>query len=260
MRFPSYKPENPNHSDDASASFGFARVDKSQKQGMVRGVFDSVAAKYDLMNDAMSFGMHRLWKDRFVSRLHHLNAHSVLLDVAGGTGDIAVRLHRATGAPVTVLDINEAMLREGRARQFDNGERAPLRYVVGNAQCLPMPDNSCDLYTIAFGLRNVTEIAVALKEAHRVLKPGGQFRCLEFSPVDTPVIKEIYDAYSFHVIPRVGSMLAGDKEAYRYLSESIRMFPRAPELARMMREAGFDKAEYMHMSLGVVAMHTGWKY
>lgn len=260
MRFSSYKPENPTHSDDASASFGFARVDKSQKQGMVRGVFDNVAAKYDLMNDAMSFGMHRLWKDAFVRNLHHLNADSVLLDVAGGTGDIALRLHRATGAPVTVLDINEAMLREGRARQFDKGDRTPLRYVTGNAQCLPIPDNSCDLYTIAFGLRNVTEIPVALKEACRVLKPGGQFRCLEFSPVNTPGIKQMYDAYSFHIIPHVGQLLAGDKAAYQYLSESIRMFPKAPQLVRLMRDAGFDKAEYKHMTFGVVAIHTGWKF
>lgn len=260
MRSTSYKPENPTHSDDASASFGFARVDKAQKQSMVRGVFDDVAANYDVMNDAMSFGLHRIWKDRFVSKLHHLNADSVLLDVAGGTGDIALRLHRATGAAVTVLDINEAMLRAGRSRQFDKGERAPLRYVVGNAQCLPMPDNSCDLYTIAFGLRNVTEIPLALKEAYRVLKPGGQFRCLEFSPVDTPVIKQLYDAYSFHIIPRVGQMLAGSKDAYQYLSESIRMFPKAPDLVRMMREAGFDKASYTHMTMGVVAAHTGWKF
>lgn len=249
-----------NTQQSSTTHFGFETVAKHEKAGKVRGVFDRVASHYDLMNDAMSFGLHRLWKDRFTEKLHPLNAHSALLDVAGGTGDIAVRLHQKTGAAVTVLDINQAMLREGQNRQFDRACNAPLRYVCADAMALPIPSNSQDLYTIAFGLRNVTDIPAALAEAYRVLKPGGQFRCLEFSPVNMPVIKQIYDAYSFRIIPRVGQILADDRAAYQYLAESIRMFPTAEKLTSMMRDAGFDKATFTRLTFGVVAIHTGWKW
>lgn len=244
----------------STTHFGYKTVPSEKKAANVRAVFDEVASNYDRMNDAMSLGLHRLWKDRFVQNLQHLNSESHVLDVAGGTGDIAARLHKKTGATITVLDINEAMLRAGLSRQEHSDKKHAFRYVCGNAECLPLPDNSQDLYTIAFGLRNVTHIDKALREAYRVLKPGGQFRCLEFSPVNTPVIKQIYDAYSFHIIPRLGEKLAGTRDAYQYLAESIRMFPRAEKLALMMRNAGFDKANFYHMNLGVVAVHTGVKF
>lgn len=244
----------------ATASFGFKRVNQAEKQGLVRGVFDSVASRYDVMNDAMSFGLHRLWKNTFTNNLPLLGKDAAILDVAGGTGDIARRLHAKTGAPIMVLDINEAMLRAGIDRQFDEGDKTPMYHICGNAEALPLPDNVCDLYTIAFGLRNVTNIDAALSEAYRVLKPGGQFRCLEFSPVDRPIIKQVYDAYSFHILPKMGSVLAGDADAYQYLAESIRMFPKASDLATRMRQSGFDKANYTTLTFGVVAIHTGWKF
>jgi demethylmenaquinone methyltransferase/2-methoxy-6-polyprenyl-1,4-benzoquinol methylase len=257
MQAASNKPQNP---QETEADFGFTRVKQGQKQKLVRGVFDDVASNYDLMNDAMSFGMHRLWKDRFTSRLPYLDEDSTLLDVAGGTGDIAHRLHKKTGARVIILDINEAMLRAGIDTRFDTGNDGPFDVICGNAQALPLPDNSCDLYTIAFGLRNVTLIDSALAEAYRVLKPGGQFRCLEFSPIDTPVIKQLYDVYSFQLLPRMGKALAGTDDAYQYLAESIRMFSKASELTKRIYQAGFDKASHTHLSLGVVAIHTGWKF
>ncbi len=246
--------------EHSTTHFGFETVATHEKAGKVRGVFNGVAHHYDLMNDAMSLGLHRIWKDRFTEKLHHLNAESHLLDVAGGTGDIAVRLHEKTGASVTVLDINEAMLREGQNRQFDRACSAPLRYICGDAMALPIPSHTQDLYTIAFGLRNVTDIDAALSEAYRVLKPGGQFRCLEFSPVATPILKQLYDAYSFHIIPRLGAALAGNRSAYQYLAESIRMFPAAENLALRMKHAGFERVSFERLSLGVVAIHTGWKW
>lgn len=252
--------DNPSPIDaQATAPFGFKQVKAEQKQGMVKGVFDSVASRYDIMNDAMSFGLHRVWKDMFTNNLPFLDKHAKILDVAGGTGDIARRLHKKTGAPITVLDINEAMLHAGIDRQIDTGETLPFHYVCGNAEALPFADNTLDLYTIAFGLRNVTHINAALREACRVLKPGGQFRCLEFSPVDKPLVKQIYDAYSFHILPKMGKAIAGDADSYQYLAESIRTFPKAPDLVARMKEAGFSSARYSSFTFGVVAMHVGVK-
>jgi len=239
-------------------SFGFQKVAEEAKEKLVGGVFSSVASRYDLMNDAMSAGMHRLWKDTFVG---HVNVPptAAILDLAGGTGDIAVRLHKRTGAEVTVCDINADMLSVGRARQFDKARSEGLRWVCGNAEALPVPDASQDIITIAFGLRNVTHIDKALAEIHRALKPGRQFLCLEFSKVTVPVMAKIYDAYSFHVIPRVGQLLAGDKDSYQYLVESIRMFPSQEELAARMRAVGFTHVKYTNLTMGVVAIHQGWK-
>ena len=241
-----------------STSFGFTRVDETAKQSMVREVFSSVASRYDLMNDAMSAGMHRLWKNSFVAMVNR-QPSAQILDLAGGTGDIAVRLHAKTGANVTICDINADMLSVGRARQFDKAKSEGLRWVCGNAETLPVPDASQDVITIAFGLRNVTHIDQALADAYRALKPGGQFLCLEFSKVTVPLMAKFYDAYSFHVIPRLGTLLAGDKDSYQYLVESIRMFPSQEELAKRMRAVGFSHVSYQNLSMGVVAIHQGWK-
>jgi ubiquinone/menaquinone biosynthesis methyltransferase len=238
--------------------FGYEQVDASEKAGRVKSVFSSVASNYDIMNDLMSAGMHRLWKDTFVSKVN-AGANAALLDVAGGTGDIAVRLHKRTGATVTICDINEQMLRAGQDRQFDKGETAELRWLCGNAESLPLPDNSVDVYTIAFGLRNVTDIPKALTEAHRVLKVGGQFLCLEFSKVSEPLLAKIYDKYSFKLIPKIGELVAKDRASYQYLVESIRMFPKQRELVKMMENAGFSRATYENLSMGIVAIHQGWK-
>lgn len=238
--------------------FGYEQVDVTEKTGRVKGVFNSVAGNYDIMNDLMSGFMHRPWKDKFVSKVN-VGADAALLDVAGGTGDIAVRLHKRTGAVVNVCDINEQMLRAGQDRQFDKGETAKLRWLCGNAETLPLPDHSVDVYTIAFGLRNVTDIPKALKEAHRVLKVGGQFLCLEFSKVSEPMLAKLYDAYSFNVIPKIGKFVAKDEASYQYLVESIRMFPKQRELVKLMEQAGFGRVNYENLSLGIVAIHQGWK-
>lgn len=239
-------------------SFGFRTVGAGEKQGMVRGVFSSVAGNYDLMNDLMSGGLHRIWKNEFVRRVH-AGSSAAILDLAGGTGDIAVRLRHKTGAQVTVCDINHDMLKTGWARQFDRGEAEGLRWVCGNAEHLPVPDSSLDVITIAFGLRNVTNIQQALNDAYRALKPGGQFLCLEFSKVTVPLLAKIYDSYSFHVIPKIGEFVAKDKDSYQYLVESIRMFPQQRELVRMMEQAGFSRAKYENLTFGTVAIHQGWR-
>lgn len=244
--------------EDATTSFGFQRVPVTEKVERVRGVFSSVAESYDLMNDLMSGGMHRLWKDRFVSQVR-AGANAAILDLAGGTGDIAVRLKAKTGASVTVCDINHAMLNTGRARQFDRGQSHGLRWVCGNAEHLPVPDGSLDVITIAFGLRNVTDIDQALRDAYRALKPGGQFLCLEFSKVGIPLLAKLYDAYSFHVIPKIGELVAKDRASYQYLVESIRMFPAQTELVRRMEQAGFARVRYTNLSFGAVAIHQGWR-
>ena len=238
--------------------FGYETIDASEKVTRVKSVFSSVASNYDIMNDFMSAGLHRLWKDTFVSKVH-ADADATLLDVAGGTGDIAVRLHKRTGATVNVCDINEQMLRAGQDRQFDKGETAKLRWLCGNAESLPLPDNSVDVYTIAFGLRNVTDIPKALKEAYRVLKIGGQFLCLEFSKVNEPMLAKLYEKYSFNVIPKIGEMIAKDRASYQYLVESIRMFPKQRELVKLMENAEFERVTFDNLSLGVVAIHQGWK-
>jgi demethylmenaquinone methyltransferase/2-methoxy-6-polyprenyl-1,4-benzoquinol methylase len=235
-------------------------VPKAEKAGMVRDVFESVAPRYDLMNDLMSGGVHRLWKNALVDVVNP-KAGERLLDVAGGTGDIAFRLARRQGerADVTVCDINPAMLEVGRDRAVDRGLLRGLTWATGDAECLPFPDRSFDAYTIAFGLRNVTDIDRALSDAHRVLKPGGRFFCLEFSKVISAPIARAYDAYSERALPLFGRLIARDADSYRYLHESIRRFPPQHELARRLREAGFSRVGWRNMTLGVVALHTGWR-
>jgi demethylmenaquinone methyltransferase/2-methoxy-6-polyprenyl-1,4-benzoquinol methylase len=240
--------------------FGERRVSAAEKTALVRGVFDSVAEKYDLMNDLMSGGVHRLWKDRFV-RMIRPRAGLHYLDVAGGTGDISFRIRKAAGpdAQITVCDLDEAMLTVGRDRALDRGFAGGFTWVTGNAEALPLPDRSVDVYTIAFGLRNVTHIDTALAEAFRVLKPGGRFFCLEFSRVEDPTIARIYDAFSFGVIPRIGQIVAKDRDSYQYLVESIRKFPPQAELRRRLTEAGFQGVSHDDLSFGVAAIHQGFK-
>jgi demethylmenaquinone methyltransferase/2-methoxy-6-polyprenyl-1,4-benzoquinol methylase len=240
--------------------FGTRRVRPAEKTGLVLDVFHSVARRYDLMNDLMSGGVHRLWKDRLI-RMIRPRKEWKYLDVAGGTGDIAFRLHEATEgrAQVTVCDINASMLKVGEARALDRGILHNLEWVEGNAEKLPFPDHSFDVYTIAFGLRNVTRIDAALKEACRVLKPGGRFFCLEFSHVDNPALKAAYGLYSEKVIPRLGKMVANDAGSYQYLIESIRKFPRRAVLAKRLKAAGFRAARVMPLSFGLVAVHEARK-
>lgn len=243
----------------ATASFGFTEVPENEKAGMVRGVFDSVAGRYDLMNDLMSGGTHRLWKDHFVARVAPKDGE-VIIDLAGGTGDIAFRMSKAApGARITVCDINENMIRTGRSRAIDRGILQGLDWTVGNAEQVPAPDRSFDAYTIAFGLRNVTHPERALADAYRVLKPGGRFFCLEFSHVQAPAMAAAYDLYSFRLLPKIGRYVARDEESYRYLAESIRMFPPQEKLADMMREAGFEQVKYRNLLGGIVAIHSGWR-
>lgn len=247
--------------------FGFKTVDKDSKQGLVRNVFDSVAQKYDIMNDVMSGGLHRLWKNDMI-RVLRPTAGMKLLDVAGGTGDIAFRFLEAanrrqkdagTPAEVTVCDINASMLEVGRDRAIDRGILHHIEWVCGNAESLSFPDNSFDAYSIAFGIRNVTNIDKALAEAYRVLKPGGRFLCLEFSKLDMPLLSDLYDSYSFHILPRFGQMITGDRESYQYLVESIRQFPPQEAFKKLIEDAGFQRVTYRNMTGGVVALHSGWK-
>ncbi|MFI5031382.1 MAG: bifunctional demethylmenaquinone methyltransferase/2-methoxy-6-polyprenyl-1,4-benzoquinol methylase UbiE [Reyranellales bacterium] len=241
------------------ASFGYRDVPAAEKAGMVARVFESVAPRYDLMNDLMSVGVHRLWKNAMVDVLHPRKGEK-FLDVAGGTGDIAFRIvQRVEGANVTICDINPAMLEVGRDRAVDKGLLRGLTWTTGDAESLPFADRSFDAYTIAFGLRNVTDIDKALREAFRVLRPGGRFLCLEFSKVTSAPVGRVYDAYSERALPLLGRAIAGDAESYRYLHESIRRFPSQRDLARRMGEAGFERAGWRNMTLGVVALHTGWR-
>lgn len=241
---------------DETVSFGYEDVAPGEKTRRVGGVFSNVAAKYDLMNDAMSGGMHRLWKDRFVRRVKP-RAGEAILDMAGGTGDIAFRMEKS-GAAITVADINAEMLAVGM-------ERAKKRKIEGlvwaqeNAETLSFADKSFDAYTIAFGIRNVTDIPAALSEAHRVLKRGGRFFCLEFSTTLWPGFAEIYDTYSHKVVPKLGKALARDEESYRYLIESIRRFPDMARFKGMIEEAGFTQVKAEPMLGGLVAIHSGWK-
>ena len=239
--------------------FGDRAVEPGAKTGMVHGVFDRVARRYDLMNDLMSAGTHRLWKASFVAQVK-LRANERLLDVAGGTGDIAFRLKgRTPAADITICDLTEAMVRVGRDRAFDRGIVRGLDVVVGNAEALPIADRSIDAYTIAFGLRNVTRIDDALAEARRVLRPGGRFFCLEFSQVAAPMLRRAYDAYSFAVIPRLGEIVARDRDSYQYLVESIRRFPDQAELEQRMNQAGFRHTRWRNLSGGIAAIHSGWR-
>ncbi|HKR16188.1 class I SAM-dependent methyltransferase [Rhizorhapis sp.] len=239
-----------------TVSFGYTDVDASEKTGMVRGVFSNVAAKYDLMNDAMSGGLHRVWKDMFVRRVKPRQGEKIL-DMAGGTGDIAFRLHRA-GAAVTVADINPEMLAVGMERARKRGLTG-LVWAEENAETLSFPDRQFDAYTIAFGIRNVTQIQRALEEAHRVLRYGGRFFCLEFSTTLWPGFADIYDAYSHRLVPKLGKLLAKDEDSYRYLIESIRRFPDMPSFEGMIRQAGFVRTRVEPMLGGLVAIHSGWK-
>jgi demethylmenaquinone methyltransferase/2-methoxy-6-polyprenyl-1,4-benzoquinol methylase len=243
-----------------SASFGYRDVPAAEKAGMVRQVFESVAPRYDLMNDLMSGGVHRLWKNTLVDVVNPRPGEK-FLDVAGGTGDIAFRILKKQGeqGSVTVCDINAAMLSVGRDRAVDRGLLRGLTWATGDAESLPFPDRSFDGYTIAFGLRNVTDIDKALREAHRVLKPGGRFYCLEFSKVTTAPVARAYDAYSERALPFFGRLIARDAESYRYLHESIRRFPPQHELADRMKTAGFGNVTWRNMTMGIVALHSGWR-
>lgn len=237
-------------------SYGFQWVDPEEKTARVGSVFRRVASRYDLMNDLMSGGLHRLWKDHFVAKVRP-RAGERILDMAGGTGDIAFRM-AARGAQVTVADINPAMLEVGRNRAEER-HIAGLEWQEQNAETLSFADARFNAYTIAFGIRNVTDIPAALREAHRVLKPGGRFYCLEFSHVELPGLADVYEWYSMKVVPRLGEIVARDREAYQYLVESIRRFPPAPRFAQMIREAGFANVRHELLLGGVVAIHAGWK-
>ena len=248
-----------NDDTQKTTHFGFQTVDEDEKAGMVHGVFTRVANRYDVMNDLMSGGVHRLWKDAMMDWLAPRNGQR-LLDVAGGTGDIAFRfLRRAPGASAVVLDMTESMLVEGRKRAEAEKLAHSLEWIVGDAMALPFEDNSFDVYTISFGIRNVTRITDALAEAYRVLRPGGRLMVLEFSQLPNPAMQWAYDRYSFNVIPVMGQVVARDRESYQYLVESIRKFPDQETFARMIREAGFEQVKYRNLTMGVAALHSGWK-
>lgn len=245
--------------DTRTTHFGFQTVGEDDKAGMVHGVFTNVASRYDVMNDVMSVGIHRVWKDAMMDWLAPRDGQS-LLDVAGGTGDIAFRfLKRAPGAGATVLDMTESMLLEGQKRAEAAQLAEKLGWVVGDAMALPFEANSFDVYTISFGIRNVTRIPDALAEAFRVLKPGGRLMVLEFSQLPNEGLQKLYDLYSFNVIPRMGQMIANDRDSYQYLVESIRNFPEQEVFAEMIRQAGFDQVKYRNLSMGIAALHSGWK-
>ncbi|MEM6578686.1 MAG: bifunctional demethylmenaquinone methyltransferase/2-methoxy-6-polyprenyl-1,4-benzoquinol methylase UbiE [Pseudomonadota bacterium] len=245
--------------DGKTTHFGNQTVDEADKAGLVHGVFTNVASRYDVMNDVMSVGIHRLWKDAMMDWLAPRDGQR-LLDVAGGTGDIAFRfLKRAPGATATVLDLTESMLQEGERRSEAAQLADKLDWVVGDAMALPFPDNSFDTYTISFGIRNVTRIPDALSEAYRVLRPGGRLMVLEFSQLPNDGLQRLYDLYSFNVIPRMGQVIANDRDSYQYLVESIRKFPDQDTFAAMIRDAGFERVAYRNLSFGIAALHSGWK-
>jgi demethylmenaquinone methyltransferase / 2-methoxy-6-polyprenyl-1,4-benzoquinol methylase len=245
--------------NDKTTHFGFQDVPEADKAGMVHGVFSRVASKYDVMNDLMSGGMHRLWKDAMMDWLAPRPGQR-LLDVAGGTGDVAFRfLKRASGATAVVCDMTEPMLIEGRKRAEAESLAQSLDWVVGDAMALPFAEASFDVYTISFGIRNVTRIGDALAEAYRVLKPGGRLMVLEFSQIPNDLMQKVYDLYSFNVIPAMGQVVAGDRESYQYLVESIRKFPDQESFAAMIRDAGFGQVKYRNLTMGVAALHSGWK-
>ncbi|MBV1927100.1 MAG: bifunctional demethylmenaquinone methyltransferase/2-methoxy-6-polyprenyl-1,4-benzoquinol methylase UbiE [Rhodobacteraceae bacterium] len=244
---------------DKTTHFGAETIPEADKAGRVQGVFSSVASKYDVMNDVMSVGIHRIWKDAMMDWLAP-RAGQKLLDVAGGTGDISFRfLKRAGSGHATVLDITEPMLVEGRQRAEANQMADSLDWVVGDAMALPFEDNTFDVYTISFGIRNVTRPQEALNEAYRVLRPGGRLMVLEFSHLPNPGLQKAYDLYSFNVIPRMGKLIANDYDSYQYLVESIRNFPDQDRFLEMLRTAGFENAKYRNLSLGIAALHSGWK-
>ncbi|MGE0022803.1 MAG: bifunctional demethylmenaquinone methyltransferase/2-methoxy-6-polyprenyl-1,4-benzoquinol methylase UbiE [Hyphomicrobium sp.] len=255
--------ETHDQSNEGTASFGFRSVPEDERQGLVNGVFSSVASRYDLMNDLMSGGLHRLWKADFVAMIGAPRNDQPfrLLDVAGGTGDIAIRYAEASGPNATAVlaDISPEMLEEGRTKVAAKGLDARISLTQGNAEALPFPDRAFDAYTIAFGIRNVTHIDAALREAYRVLKIGGRFLCLEFSECRVPLLDRLYDFHSFEVIPRLGRIAAGSAEPYRYLVESIRRFPNQEAFAGLIREAGFERVSVRNLTGGIAAIHSGWK-
>jgi demethylmenaquinone methyltransferase/2-methoxy-6-polyprenyl-1,4-benzoquinol methylase len=248
--------------EPATTHFGYEDVPLADKQGRVDAVFQSVARRYDLMNDLMSGGLHRAWKEALVGQASPSRTRPWrLLDVAGGTGDVAIRMLRAAGplASATLLDINPDMLKIGRERVEDAGLAGRVEVVEGNAEALPLPAGAFDCYTVAFGIRNVPRIDLALAEAHRVLRPGGRFLCLEFSAVDVPGLDRLYEEYSFRAIPAMGRLVTGDEEAYRYLVESIRRFPDPARFAGMIERAGFRRVTHTPLTGNVAAIHAGWK-
>ncbi|MEP2681774.1 MAG: bifunctional demethylmenaquinone methyltransferase/2-methoxy-6-polyprenyl-1,4-benzoquinol methylase UbiE [Sulfitobacter sp.] len=244
---------------DKTTHFGFETVPEHEKAGRVQGVFNSVASKYDIMNDVMSMGIHRVWKEAMMDWLAPRPGQK-LLDVAGGTGDVSFKfLGRAGHGHATVLDLTEPMLVEGRKRAEADSLTGSLDWVVGDAMALPFPDNTFDVYTISFGIRNVTRPQEALNEAYRVLRPGGRLMVLEFSHLPNPAMQKAYDLYSFNVIPRMGQAIAGDRDSYQYLVESIRNFPDQETFLSMVRAAGFGQAKYRNLTMGIAALHSGWK-
>ncbi len=245
---------------DKTTHFGFQTVDEDQKAGLVQGVFSSVASKYDVMNDLMSGGIHRVWKDAMMDWLAPRPGQQ-LLDVAGGTGDVSFRFLKRAGdtAHATVLDLTEPMLIEGQKRAEAANMAHQLDWIVGDAMALPFEANSFDVYTISFGIRNVTRIEDALAEAFRVLRPGGRLMVLEFGQIPNDLMQKVYDLYSFNVIPAMGKIVTGDRDSYQYLVESIRHFPDQDRFADMIRAAGFEQVKYRNLSMGIAALHSGWK-
>ena len=244
---------------DQTTHFGFETVHAAEKAGKVQGVFNSVAAKYDVMNDVMSIGIHRIWKEAMMDWLAP-RCGQTLIDVAGGTGDVSFKfLNRAGSGHATVLDLTENMLVEGRKRAEASEMEQSLDWLVGDAMALPFVDNSFDVYTISFGIRNVTRPEDALSEAFRVLRLGGRLMVLEFSQIPVPLVQKAYDLYSFNIIPAMGKMIANDRDSYQYLVESIRKFPNQETFLNMIRGAGFENVSYRNLSLGIAALHSGWK-
>ena len=249
---------NRQNRDDDTIDFGFRTVQRADKAKLVRGIFDSVAHRYDLMNDLMSGGIHRLWKDAMVSWMAP-QPYQTLIDLAGGTGDISIRFLNSGGGEACITDINHAMLQVGRSRRDLKRVKNRLSWCVANAELLPLDSQSADFVTIAFGLRNVTNRQAVLNEAYRILKPGGRFLCLEFSNIQNPILAKIYDRWSFNVLPALGQIIAGDADSYRYLAESIRTFPSKEVLADMFAQAGFAQIRVRDLSAGIACIHSGWK-
>jgi demethylmenaquinone methyltransferase/2-methoxy-6-polyprenyl-1,4-benzoquinol methylase len=247
-------------SDKEKTHFGYQEVDQQAKAGLVAQVFHSVADRYDLMNDLMSAGIHRVWK-RFTIEVSAVRSGQRVLDIAGGTGDLTAKFSELVGpeGEVVLADINDSMLKVGRDRMIDSGHVGNIEYVQANAECLPFPDNHFDVVSIAFGLRNVTDKDEALRSMHRVLKPGGRLLVLEFSKPGNELLSRAYDTYSFKVLPVIGKLVAGDSDSYQYLAESIRMHPDQEKLIEMMENAGFDNCEFFNMTGGIVALHRGLK-